>query len=152
VDTSQGPSHETPLVRSWRGRRCARNSHYRKRNYTGERLLVWEPIRLYRIEVGRDGTVSRIALKSPAGKSYLLYIEPVVKFRDDLYLLEPPHLGHLLPQLHRIRGDRLEPISAEEIGMRERYGPWGGLRSATAAVVRDLGNCKPTSEVRRLAR
>jgi hypothetical protein len=114
--------------------------------------VVWEPIRLYRIEVGRDGTVSRIALKSPAGKSYLLYIEPVVKFRDDLYLLEPPHLGHLLPQLHRIRGDRLEPISAEEIGMRERYGPWGGLRSATAAVVRDLGNCKPTSEVRRLAR
>jgi hypothetical protein len=76
--------------------------------------VVWEPIRLDRIDVGRDGTVSRLTLKPSEGKSYLLYIDPVVKFRDDLYLLETPHLGHPLPLLHRIRGDRIQPVSVEE--------------------------------------
>ena len=102
--------------------------------------VVWEPIRLYRIDVGRDGTVSRIALKSPAGKSYLLYIEPVVKFRDDLYLLEPPHLGHPLPQLHRIRGNRLEPISAEESGpILRSMGYTGGGDRETDRITEQSG-------------
>jgi hypothetical protein len=78
--------------------------------------VVRGPIRLDRIDVGRDGTISKLALKPPAGKSYLLYIDPVVKFREDLYLLEPPHLGHPLPQLHRIRRDRIEPVSVKESG------------------------------------
>jgi hypothetical protein len=72
------------------------------------------PVCLDRIDVRRDGTVKRLTLKPAVGKSYVLHIDPVVKFRDDLYLLESPHLGHPLPQLHRIRGDRIEPLSVEE--------------------------------------
>jgi hypothetical protein len=86
---------------------------YRPGFLISARFINW-PIHLDRIDVGPDGTVKRLTLKPPAGKSYLLYIDPVVKFRDDLYLLEPPHLGHPLPQLHRIRGDRIEPLSVEE--------------------------------------
>jgi hypothetical protein len=72
------------------------------------------PVRLDRIDVGRDGTVKPLTLKLPVGKSYLLHIDPVIKFRNDLYLLEMPSLEHPLPQLHRIRGDRVEPLSVEE--------------------------------------
>jgi hypothetical protein len=76
--------------------------------------FINRPVRLDRIDVGRSGAVKRLPLKPPAEKSYLLDIDPVVKLRDDLYLLEIPSLGHPLPQLHRIRGDRIESLSVEE--------------------------------------
>lgn len=76
--------------------------------------VVREPVRLYRIDVGRDGTVTRLTLKPPAGESHSLFIEPILKLPEGLYLLETPSLGHPFSQLHRIDKEWIEPLSVDE--------------------------------------
>ncbi|WP_406696512.1 hypothetical protein V5E97_36535 [Singulisphaera sp. Ch08] len=102
--------------------------------------VVRNPVRLYRIDVGRDGTVTRLILKPPAGKSHLLSIEPVVKLPEGLYLLQTPSLGHPFPQLHRIHGERIEPLSVQESGSVLRsLGYAGGDFQATRLVTERNG-------------
>jgi hypothetical protein len=112
--------------------------------------MVWEPVRLDRIEVSRDVTVKRTPLKPPAGESYSLYVDPVVKLGDDLFLLELPHLGHPSPQLHRIRGNRIEPPSIGDSGpiLRSMRYTGGGARETDriteTAGWRLLARSRPT--------
>jgi hypothetical protein len=102
--------------------------------------IVTEPIHLDRIDVSREGTVRRIALKPPAGKSYRLYIDPIIKFGDDLYLLETPGLGHPSPQLHLIRGHRIEPVPVEGSGRILRsMGYTGGSDRETDRITEAFG-------------
>src|SRR5262249_22597102 len=102
--------------------------------------VLTDPIRLDRIDVGRDGAVRRLTLKHPAGERYLLSLDPVVKFRDHLYLLQTPSRGHSLPRLHRLREDRVEPISAEESqSILRSMGYTGGGDRETDRITEQFG-------------
>ncbi len=75
---------------------------------------VGNPVRLYRFDVRRDGSVKKLLLKSPADRFHLLAIDQILKAPDGLFLVEPPSRGQPSYRLHRIEEDRVEPLWAKE--------------------------------------
>jgi hypothetical protein len=60
---------------------------------------VHEPVRLYRIDVGHDGSVTRLRLSPPAGKTFFLGFEPISSSRTEIGSSRDVRtLGHRRPR------------------------------------------------------
>ncbi len=81
--------------------------------------FVRSPVCLYRIDVGRDGTVKKLVLKPPGaeGRSFpleLLYVESILNLPEDLSVLHAPPSSNLSSRVGEILRGRIEPLSAED--------------------------------------
>jgi hypothetical protein len=71
-------------------------------------------MQLLRIDVSKDGQVSQIPLKFDEDTTFNTNIAPIIRLPDHFYLVQQPSMGRPSCQLHRVDGDRIEPLSLEE--------------------------------------
>ncbi len=98
--------------------------------------VVSEPVRLFQVEVSRDSTVHKLPLGFQGFTTFNINNYPILKLPDAFYLVQAPSLGRPFFQLHKVSGDRIEPLPVEE----------------SAAILRSIDHKSGEGEVDRLDR
>lgn len=77
---------------------------------------IRKTMQLLQIEVSGDGQVRQTPLKYHGYTTFNTNIAPIIRLPDHFYLVQQPSMGRPSCQLHRVLGDRIEPLTLEESG------------------------------------
>jgi hypothetical protein len=78
---------------------------------------IRKAMQLLRIEVSGDGQVRQSPLEFHGYTTFNTNITPIIRLPDHFYLVQQPSMGRPSCQLHRVLGDRIEPLTFEESNM-----------------------------------
>lgn len=104
---------------------------------------IRKTMQLLRIDVSGDGKVIQTPLKFDKRTTFNTNIAPIIRLPNHFYLVEQPSRGRPSCQLHRVLGDRIEPLSFAESG---RMIQAIGLRNGGSQTLDDFGEFDRISE------